>query len=260
MSLFPALRAHLQICPGEAAFAAAHLDTGLSLNWHNRVFVAASTIKLPVLALYAQQRDQLDWPDYLYQPEDYVEDSPYFDALAPGQPVSWDTLAEWMMIRSDNTATNLLIERLGLPVLADWLQAQGFVQTRLQRLMMDLDARAAGRENLTTPAEMLDFMSRLAQGQLLPAGPTHWMLALLQRCEDREKIPFYFEAPVTVANKPGELPGLRADVGYLQSPSERVVMALFVDQLPDAEAETAADFWLAELARLLWQALTDEGP
>lgn len=257
MSLSPALREHLKRCPGEVGFAAAHLDKGLSLIYRNRVFVAASTIKLPVLAYYALQRDNLNWPEYRYLPADYIADSPYFDTLQPGQAVSWDTLAEWMMIRSDNTATNLLIQQLGLPALSRWLQTHGFIQTRLQRLMMDLEARAAGRENLTSPAEMLDLMSRLLQGQLLPPEATAWLLNILYRCEDREKIPFFFQPPILVANKPGELPGLRADVGYIQSTTDRVMMALFVDQLPSTETEIACDLWLAELAQLLWKLLTE---
>jgi len=256
MSLSPALKAHLAQCPGQVGFAARHLGSGLSLIFQNRRFLAASTIKLPVLAYYAELRSDAEWPDYVYQAADYVADSPFFDDLQPGQTVDWDTLAEWMMIRSDNTATNLLIERLGLEPMQAWLQAQGFEVTRLQRLMMDLEARAAGRENWTSPAEMLDFMTRLANGHLLTAEATSWMLEILRRSEDLEKIPHFFAPPVVVANKPGELPGTRSDVGYLASPEHEVVMALFTDQLPDAEAEVAADLWLAELARLLWLALT----
>lgn len=254
--MHPLLIQHLEQLPGRAGWAALNLSTGQTQSYNSRRFLAASTIKLPVLCLYALERQQAIFAEpYLWDPADWVEDSPLFEGLKPGDTVSWDTLAEWMMIRSDNAATNLLIKALGLERIQSWIAEQGLKETFLQRLMMDSAARVAGRENWTSPSDMLQLMAKLVQGQLLPAAASQWVLDILFRCEDPEKIPYLFEVPVRVANKPGELPGNRSDVGYVVSPEQEMVMALFVDGLPDEAAEQAADLWLAQLAQYLWQNL-----
>lgn len=249
-----------------AGWMAQHLIHGTTFaHQSHRRFLAASTIKLPLLMCYAQHRDQPQFQSpYHWQASDHVEDSPFFEKGQPGQTLSWDTLAEWMMILSDNAATNLLIQALGLPTLQTYLHSLPveLPHTVLARLMMDAEARAAGRENWTSPQDMATLMAALVQGQCLDATATRWVLDILFRCEDPEKIPFLFRPPLEVANKPGELPGLRADVAYIHNghfasgkpPSQAVVMAIFCDGVAP-EAETACDLWQAELAQILWQLL-----
>lgn len=250
------LQNHLAQRPGEVGWSALNLRTGKKSVYNSRRFLAASTIKLPVLAVYAEARQREKSLVYHYRPDDYVEDSPYFENLPPGTAVQGDTLAEWMMIRSDNTATNVLIQNLGIELIQKHIEAWGLHDSYLQRLMMDLAARAEGRENWTTPEDMCHFMALLARRQLVAPEACHWMLDVLYRSEDLEKIPHLFRPPIRVANKPGELPGTRSDVGYVHNTDHEVVMALFCDGLPNAEAEVQSDDWLAELAQLLWQDLT----
>lgn len=248
------------------SWAAYNLNTGQSLLYNNRRFLAASTIKLPLLMYYAQERHQTKFASpYCWQAQDHVEDSPFFETGHAGQYISWDTLAEWMMILSDNAATNLLIRALGMDALQTFMAHLPVTleTTVLAREMMDLEARAAGRENWTTPVEMAQLMRALVQGQCLSPEATHWVMDILFRCEDPEKIPYLFRPPLEVANKPGELPGLRADVGYVhnghfatgQPPTQAVVMATFCDGIAEAN-ETACDLWQAELAQRLWSLLS----
>lgn len=256
--MHPLLQSHLKLLKGKAGWAALNLKTGQSIEYQNRVFLAASTIKLPILAVYAQDRFANSWshPAYSYRTGDYVEDSPYFESLSEGSKVSWDSLAEWMMIRSDNLATNLLIEKIGLERIQAWIIKQGLKETRIQRKMMDFEARAAGYENVTSPVDMMLFMQKLATGTLVQPEADRWMLDILYRSEDLEKIPYYFKWPIKVANKPGELPGTRSDVAYLHDNEHELVMGLFCDHLLDEYSEVAADEWLAKCAQILWQILT----
>jgi beta-lactamase class A len=252
------LQTHLEQLDGQAGFAAECLKTGRRLSYGNRVFLSASTIKLPILAVYcaAAERDWIPNVPYYYQPEDWVEDSPFFDKLPAGTPVSWYEVARQMIIISDNTATNLLIKMFGLPRLQGWIRKNGLKQTRIERRMMDLAARARGIDNWTTPEDMLLLIKKLVQHRLSEPGPEgcEQMLAILHQQQDREKIPFLFSAPVKVANKPGELPGTRSDVGYIHDGQSEIVLSVFADQL---ENESASDLWLAQLAQLLWYELTN---
>jgi beta-lactamase class A len=255
--LSSALQAHLEQLAGQAGFVAEHLGSGRRLSFNNRPFFAASTIKLPVLAVWAeaQARGELPPEPYHYQSADFVEDSPYFETLPAGTAVSWAEIARQMMIVSDNLATNLFIRQLGLARIQAWITAEGLSQTRIEREMVDLAARARGIDNWTTPADMAQLMKQLVRGRLHSpdtAGQAR-MLAILHQQQDCEKIPFLFRPPIQVANKPGELPGNRSDVGYVHNDQHEIVMALFCDQL---ENEATADLWLAELAQLLWRELT----
>ncbi|PKL74551.1 MAG: hypothetical protein CVV27_19930, partial [Candidatus Melainabacteria bacterium HGW-Melainabacteria-1] len=219
-------RTHLNRLSAEAGWAACNLRSGRSLVFNDRRFLAASTIKLPLLLIYAQHRHQAIFKEpYIYDPQVYCEDSPCFDAVVPGTAVSWDDIATWMMTLSDNTATNLLLDYFGLDAIQNWIQHQGFETMALNRRMMDLDARSRGIDNWTTPGEMMQLMARLANGSLMPAEASNWSLEILHRCEDREKIPYFFQTPIRVANKPGELPGIRCDVGYVHDEQHEIVMA-----------------------------------
>lgn len=274
-SLHPRLQAHLDAFQhlneaqgGQAGWFACDLLGQKVFSHHpERRFLAASTIKLPLLMHYAQQRQQPSFQHpYHWQASDHVEDSPFFEQSGPGQILSWDTLAEWMMILSDNAATNLLIRHLELARTHTFIKQLPLElpQTVLARLMMDAEARAAGRENWTSPRDMALLMQALVQGKCLDATATHWVMDILFRCQDPEKIPFLFRPPIEVANKPGELPGLRADVAYIhngqfatgQAPTRAAVMAIFCDGVA-AEHEIACDLWQAELAQILWELLWD---
>lgn len=270
MPLISSLHEHLSKyqsqSPVEIGWAARNLLTGRELIYNSRRFIAASTIKLPILAVFAAQRQATVFQqNYVCQLQDRVEDSPFFEAAQAGQQISWQTLAEWMMIRSDNAATNLLIRALGQSEIQAWLASHGYQETFLQREMMDLEARQAGRENWTSPLDMLHLMTELVLARSVSVPERDWILEILYRCEDPEKIPYLFRKPVRVANKPGELPGNRSDVAYLTDGQHKIVMAIFCDHLPQAPeyateavaaAEQACDLWQAELAQLLWQELT----
>ena len=79
-------------------------------------------------------------------------------------------LAVLMIVLSDNTATNLLIERLGMENVNRTLAGLGLRETKLQRLMMRPRESARGQENLSTPAEAAALMARLARCEL-PLSP-----------------------------------------------------------------------------------------
>ena len=238
-----------------AAWCALNLKTGQQLQHNNRRFLAASTIKIPVLMYYAQHRLHTPFQTpYRWQAADHVEDSPFFEQGQPGQAIAWDTLAEWMMILSDNAATNLILKALGLSHIQRWLSAKA-PHTPMARLMMDSEARAAGRENWTTPQDMLQIMQHLINHSWLSPAESQWSMDILHRCEDPEKIPYLFRPPVIVANKPGELPGLRADVAYVHDPGHEIVLSIFCDGIAESN-EVACDLWQAQLAQSLWKELT----
>ena len=137
----------------------------------DEVMPQASSIKIAVLAnLYLQaQQGKLKLTDeYVVRKEDLVDGSDIMQGLTPGvTKLTLRDLATMMVAVSDNSATNVLITRVGMENVNTMLEAQGLHTTRLRRQMMDLKAAGEGRENISTPREMMTLLETIYRGKLL---------------------------------------------------------------------------------------------
>ncbi|MFZ0959214.1 MAG: serine hydrolase, partial [Candidatus Sulfotelmatobacter sp.] len=157
---------------GVMGVALEDLTTGDQFFLHeNEVFAQASSIKIAVLAeLYRQaQQGKLKLTDlYTVQASDLVADSNIMGGLTPGVTrITLRDLATMMVAVSDNSATNVLIDRVGMENVNAMLDSLGLSHTRLRRKMMDLNAAKQGRENISTPREMMTLLAALYRGQVL---------------------------------------------------------------------------------------------
>jgi beta-lactamase class A len=146
-------------------------------------------------------------------------------------------LATMMVAVSDNSATNVLIDRVGMENVNAFLSAQGLRETRLRRKMMDLKAAAEGRENVSTPSEMLDLLQALYRGQILNQEMTADFFKVLSTHKD-SFIPRDLPDDLIIANKPGELEGVRNDSGVIfldQRPYILCVMTTYLRRERDGE-------------------------
>src|SRR5689334_3433096 len=128
----------------------------------DEVMPQASSIKITVLAeLYRQaQAGKLKLTDeYVVRKEDMVPGSDIMLGLTPGVTrVTLRDLATFMVAVSDNSATNVLIDRIGVENVNSMLESLGLHTTRLRRKMMDLKAASEGRENVSSPREMMTLL------------------------------------------------------------------------------------------------------
>jgi beta-lactamase class A len=184
----------------------------------NEVFAQASSIKIAVLAnLYLQaQQAKLRLTDlYTVQASDLVPDSDIMGGLSPGVTrITLRDLATMMVAVSDNSATNVLIDRVGMNNVNAMLDGLGLPHTRLRRKMMDLDAAKQGRENISTPREMMTLLAALYQGKVLNKESTADFFKVLSTNKD-SWIPRDLPADIKIANKPGSLEGVRNDSGVV---------------------------------------------
>lgn len=190
----------------------------------DEVFPQASSIKIAVLAELYHQNEQAArgiagsaalTDRYLVRAEDVVADSDILGGLTPGvTQLTLRDLATMMVAVSDNGATNVLIDRVGLERVNALLEAQGLHQTRLRRRMMDLKAAAEGRENVATPREMMTLLARLYRGEVLSKPAQEGFFAMLATHKD-SWLPRDLPEDLRVANKPGALEGVRNDSGVV---------------------------------------------
>ena len=195
------------------------LTTGDHFFLHeDEVFAQASSIKITVLAnLYLQaQEGKLKLTDlYTVQSSDLVPDSDIMNGLTPGVTrITLRDLATMMVAVSDNSATNVLIDRVGMPNVNAMLDSLGLTHTRLRRKMMDLQAAKEGRENISSPREMMTLLDAIYHGKVLNKESTANFFKMLSTNKD-SFIPRDLPASLMIANKPGELEAVRNDSGVV---------------------------------------------
>jgi beta-lactamase class A len=207
----------------------------------NDLFPQASSIKICILVeLYRQaQQGKLKLTDlYTVNAGDLVQDSDIMGGLTPGvTQITLRDLATMMVAVSDNAATNVLIDRVGMENVNTFLVAQGLHETKLRRKMMDLKAAGEGRENVSSPIEMATLLEALYRGQILNREMTGDFFKVLSTHKD-SWIPRDLPEDLKIANKPGELEGVRNDSGVIfvdKRPYILCVMTTYLRRERDGE-------------------------
>jgi beta-lactamase class A len=207
----------------------------------NDVFPQASSIKICVLAeLYRQvQQGKLKLTDmYTVNAADLVQDSDIMGGLTPGVTrITLRDLATMMVAVSDNSATNVLIDRVGMDNVNTFLDSLGLHDTRLRRKMMDITAAGEGRENISTPNEMSKLLQALYQGKILNKQLTDDFFKVLATHKD-SWIPRYLPEDLKIADKPGALEGVRNDSGVIfvdKRPYVLCIMTTYLRRERDGE-------------------------
>lgn len=204
---------------GVAGVAILDLATGQSFLLHgDEVFPQASSIKIAVLAelyLLAQQK-KLNLTDlYTVRSSDIVSGSNIMIGMTPGVTrLTLRDLAILMVAVSDNSAANVLIDRVGMENVNAELDSLGLTHTRLRRKMMDLKAAGEGKENVSTPREMMSLLENLYSGKVLSKDSTEDFFKVLSTPKEGW-IPRDLPEDLRVANKPGSLEGVRNDSGVV---------------------------------------------
>jgi len=220
---------------GVLGVAILDLTTGQKYFLHaDEVFPTASSIKIAILAeLYHQvQQGKLKFTDpYTLQSADIVGGSGIAGALTPGVTrLTLRDVAALMISVSDNSATNVIIDRVGMENVNALLDSLGLTHMRLRRKMMDLKAATEGRENVATPREMVELLEDLYHGKVLNKSLTEDFFNLLS-IHKESYIPREFPEDLRVANKPGELEGVRNDSGIVYTGNRPFVISVMTTYL-----------------------------
>jgi beta-lactamase class A len=221
---------------GVMGFAIVDLTSGERFTHLDReIFPTASTIKLAIVyELFKQVEEgsvRLDETMALDRAKAVGGTGVLADLGTP--TLSIRDYAMLMVRLSDNTATNVLIDRLGMERIAKRMQGLGLTATRLRRHMMDTAAARRGDENVSTP----DELARLLQ----TIGKMPDAVALLKKSKEsrlRRGLP----DGVETADKPGELEGVRVDAGIVFAKNRPYVLCVMTTFLKDeTEGERAIE-------------------
>ncbi len=266
------IRREISSFDGQVFLYARNLATGAAFGWHEDERVrTASTIKLPIMAaVFAHVRaGKARWDEPIeLREQDKVSGSGILHELSPGVRLPLRDLVRLMIVVSDNTATNLVLDRISADAVNAFLDTLGLKQTRSLRKVRgdgtDLKApsgwsQAGLREEnrrfglgASTSREMVELLALLDQGKVVSPEDSREMLAILERQQYKDGIGRKLAA-YKVASKSGALDALRSDVGIVSMPHAKVAMAITVDGMKqvDYTEDNPGLLLIARLARLL---------
>jgi beta-lactamase class A len=236
------IRAEVANFKGKVYLFARNLDTGetYSYNGDERVRTA-STIKIAVMieAWARVAEGKAKWTDELVLTKaSRFSGSGILPEMSDGLRLSFQDCVRLMMLLSDNTATNMVLDYLGTDSVNERMSSLGFKSTRLMRRVGSggetKDGKIADNKRFglgaTTPHEMVEILERLERGQIINATASKEMIDLMKR----EQAHYAIGRTITdtVATKYGALDALRSCVGIVYSKQGKIAMAITVDDMP----------------------------
>jgi beta-lactamase class A len=230
-------------------------DGRILLRNGDRVFPTASSIKIAILLeLYRQDQEaragakgkaKLD-DIYTFDPKDLVEDSQIMAGLTPGVTrITNRDLAQFMVAVSDNAATNVLIDRVGMQNVNATLRSLGLTKTMLRRKMIDIAAARRGDENVSTPQEMARLLEMIYKGKALNQELTSDLIKQLKTLKKDSYLSYELPADIELADKPGSLDGVRTDSGTVFAKNRPFTISVMTAYDRD---EKAAERAISEVA------------
>jgi beta-lactamase class A len=205
-------------------------------------FPAASTIKVFILQALLEQAEAgtLSLSDeVVLSADEQVTGSGVLKELTAGRRYTLRDLAMLMIIISDNTATNLLIERLGVGTVNEVCACRGWAGTALAGKLQ----KGLTRSSYTCPRDLADYFVRLWRGQLLSSELTAIAQGIYRRQQLTDQLGREIgydsystetgESELVIASKSGSLRGVRNDAGVISGPHGSYALAVMTKGCPD---------------------------
>lgn len=250
---------------GIVGVAATQLSTGRHIGYReHELFPTASVVKLPLLVTFYEDAiaGRIDLAERVtYRAETKVAGSGVLQYLDDGLAPTLRDLSVLMMSVSDNTATDLLFDRMGKARIEATMERLGLANTRvpfdIREMLMELvdmdHSKPGGYEELrrllrlssgsggrsmipdqadrTTPADMCRLLELIESRAILDADACTAIIELMKRIQSATRIPGLLPKGTVVAHKTGSYRRLRNDVGIVYAPNGPYVVALFAREL-----------------------------
>lgn len=244
--------AYLASVPGSIGVYARTMREGPPIvAYHDdESFPTASTIKVLIMATAFRELDagmiKIDTPVMISR-DDMVGGSDTFQNADPGRRYPLGSLIDAMIKQSDNTASNALISHLGFDAIHRTALTAGMTSTQLRRHFLDWTAIVKHNENVSTPRDMATLLYQIERGSregiatIASSYSCRQMIEIMLGQEDRDKIPRGLPHGTHVANKTGEITGVRSDVAIVEPFGDLpYIITVMTKELQDYGAGIAA--------------------
>jgi beta-lactamase class A len=240
------VKAEVAAFKGKVSLFAKNLDTGATyaLSADERVRTA-STIKIAVMveAFARVAEGKARWTDRLVlTKEKKVSGSGILGELSEGLHLTLRDAVTLMMLVSDNTATNLILDVLTTDAVNARMESLGLKNIKILRKVFRGGDSMAGKDpankrfglGFASPREMVMLLEKLEQGQVISPAASQEMIELMKREQGRNAIGRSLH-DLPMASKYGALDSLRSAIGIIYSTKGRIAMAITCDDMPEVK-------------------------
>lgn len=240
------------------------LDSGEETYLNPMRQKSASLIKVFIMAEAFNQKNQgkLDFNEVvtINKQDKYAWGA--LDKVPDGTKVTVGELVEQMIVVSDNTATNILISKLGMDNVNALIKKLGCNETVLGRKMLDSAAAKAGRENYTSPRDMAIILEKIYRKQCIDPKSDKKMMEILSKQQWNERIPGNLPHDLKIAHKTGELGGALHDCGIVFGRQHDYIICMMTKNVPDEHLGYDDNNILiyndmALISKLIWNKIDD---
>lgn len=257
---------------GKVAVAVKHLKSGESYYLNaDDAMPTASLIKLPVMVetYWQASEGKADLKKTLtLKKDDRVPGSgvltPHF---SDGATFPLKDAVRLMIVFSDNTATNLVLDQIGIPSANERMAKLGLEGTKINAKVFkgsttSIDPAATKKFGLgsTTAREMVQLLELIDAGKVVSPEACKEMLGHLKACDDKEKMTRFLPAGTVVAHKTGSVSASKTDAGIIYTKSGPVALCVLTDENDDKRwvRDNAAQVLIAKIAREVYDHVAEK--
>ena len=259
--LMPLIEAH----QGKVAVAVKNLKTGESFSYHaDEPMTTASLIKFPIMVeAYRQgseKRVDLDAPVTLTKADKVPGSGILTNHFSDGATFPLRDAVHLMIVYSDNTATNLVLDRIGIGSTAESMEKMGYPNTKAHSKVfrrdttINLDRSKRFGIGSTTASEMVRLCEALQKGELVSPEACAEMRKHLEACDDHDKFPRFLPPGTKVAFKTGSVDASKTAAGIIETPGGPVAVCVMTEENKDQRwvTDNAGNRLCADVARVVY--------
>ena len=248
------IKKYLESRIGEYSFFFEDLKSGYVYGYNENVsMTAAGCMKLPIAVslIKAVEDKKVDFMDKIkIQTSDKVYGTGIIHEFNEREYTVFELMVI-MLIQSDNTAANKIIDIVGMEQINEDIITMGLKNTRLNRKTNDERTAITDIENITTAYDLSKIWKHLSNGTFLNKDNGQMLIDILRRQQIKNKLALYIpdDLKIEISSKTGDKKGVENDTAYLELPKGKFVFTVLSQDIPNSVYGTVS---LAKCGKMMW--------
>ena len=248
------IKKYLESRIGKYSFFFEDLKSGYVYGYYENVsMIAAGCMKLPlaVSLIKAVEDKKVDFMDRVkIQSSDKVYGTGIIHEFNERENTVFELMVI-MLIQSDNTAANKIIDIVGMEQINEDIISMGLKNTRLNRKTNDERTAITDVENITTAYDLSKIWKHLSNGTFLSKDNGQMLIVIFRRQQIKNKLALYIpdDLKIEISSKTGDKKGVENDTAYLELPKGKFVFTVLSQDIPNSVYGTVS---LAKCGKMMW--------
>ena len=248
------IKKYLESRIGKYSFFFEDLKSGYVYGYNENVYMtAAGCMKLPIAVslIKAVEDKKVDFMDKIkIETSDKVYGTGIIHEFNEREYTVFELMVI-MLIQSDNTAANKIIDIVGMEQINEDIRTMGLKNTRLNRKTNDERTAITDVENITTAYDLSKIWKHLSNGTFLNKDNGQMLIDILRRQQIKNKLALYIpdDLKIEISSKTGDKKGIENDTEYLELPKGKFVFTILSQDIPNSVYGTVS---LAKCGKMMW--------